>query len=69
MKKISTMQAFSNELLKEQKLTIGVDLGGQILSETLTEVLKNTPILNSSNSMMSHRKPCETFCCDTKQGS
>ena len=27
MKKISTLQAFSNELLKEQKLTIGVDLG------------------------------------------
>ncbi|MGB9435981.1 MAG: IS110 family transposase, partial [Candidatus Acidiferrum sp.] len=27
MKKISTMQAFSNEILKEQKLTIGMDLG------------------------------------------
>jgi transposase len=27
MKKISTVQAFSNELLKEQKLTIGLDLG------------------------------------------
>ena len=27
MKDISTMQAFSNEILKEQKLTIGVDLG------------------------------------------
>jgi transposase len=27
MKKISTMQAFSNEILKEQRLTIGVDLG------------------------------------------
>ena len=27
MKKISTMQAFSNEILKEQKLTIGKDLG------------------------------------------
>ena len=27
MKKISTMQAFSNEIFKEQKLTIGVDLG------------------------------------------
>jgi len=27
MKKISTMQALSNEILKEQKLTIGVDLG------------------------------------------
>jgi len=27
MKKISTRQAFSNEILKEQKLTIGVDLG------------------------------------------
>jgi len=26
MKKISTMQAFSNEILKEQKLTIGLDL-------------------------------------------
>ena len=25
MKKISTMQAFSNEILKEQKLTIGID--------------------------------------------
>ena len=27
MKKISTVQAFSNEILQEQKLTIGVDLG------------------------------------------
>src|SRR5260370_638384 len=27
MKKISTMQAFSNEILKEQKLTIGLDRG------------------------------------------
>ena len=27
MKKISTMQAFSNEILKEQKLTVGMDLG------------------------------------------
>ena len=27
MKKISTMQAFSNEILQEQKLTIGLDLG------------------------------------------
>ena len=27
MKKISTVQAFSNEILKEQKLTIGMDLG------------------------------------------
>jgi hypothetical protein len=30
MKKISTMQAFSNEILKEQKLTIGVDLGDRL---------------------------------------
>jgi len=27
MKKISTVQAYGNEILKEQKLTIGVDLG------------------------------------------
>ena len=27
MKKISTLQAFSNEIVKEQKQTIGVDLG------------------------------------------
>ena len=27
MKKISTLQAFSNEIVKEQKPTIGVDLG------------------------------------------
>ena len=27
MKKNSTMQVFSNEIFKEQKLTIGVDLG------------------------------------------
>jgi len=27
MKKISTVQAFSNEIFKEQKLTIGLDLG------------------------------------------
>jgi hypothetical protein len=27
MKKISIMQALSNEILKDQKLTIGVDLG------------------------------------------
>ena len=27
MKKISTVQAFGNEIFKEQKLTIGLDLG------------------------------------------
>src|ERR1700733_8836147 len=27
MKKISTVQTFSNEILKEQKLTVGLDLG------------------------------------------
>lgn len=27
MKKISTVQVFRNEIFKEQKLTIGVDLG------------------------------------------
>ena len=27
MKKISTVQVFSNEILREQKLTIGMDLG------------------------------------------
>ena len=27
MKKISTVQAYGKEILKEQKLTIGVDLG------------------------------------------
>jgi len=27
MKKISTVQSFGNEIFKEQKLTIGVDLG------------------------------------------
>jgi hypothetical protein len=27
MKKISTMQSFSNEIFKEEKLTIGLDLG------------------------------------------
>ncbi|MGC1635620.1 MAG: hypothetical protein WA744_09230, partial [Candidatus Acidiferrales bacterium] len=27
MKKISTVQIFGNEIFKEQKLTIGVDLG------------------------------------------
>ena len=27
VKKISTVQVFGNEILKEQKLTIGVDLG------------------------------------------
>jgi len=27
MKKISTVQVFGNEVFKEQKLTIGVDLG------------------------------------------
>ena len=28
MKKISTVQAFSNDIFKEQKLTIGLDLAG-----------------------------------------
>ncbi len=58
MKKISTLQAFSNEILKEQKLTIGVDLGdrwsfycvldeaGKIILEqkllTTPEVMKQT---------------------------
>ena len=27
MKKISTVQAFGNEIFREQKLTIGLDLG------------------------------------------
>src|SRR6202795_138645 len=58
MKKISTMQAFSNEILKEQKLTIGLDLGdrwsfycvldeaGQVILEhklpTTSEAMKQT---------------------------
>jgi transposase len=58
MKKISTVQAFGNEILKEQKLTIGVDLGdrwsfycvleeaGQIILEqkvpTTPEAMKQT---------------------------
>jgi hypothetical protein len=31
MKKISTTQPFSKEILKEQKLTIGMDLGARWL--------------------------------------
>jgi hypothetical protein len=58
MKKISTVQAFSNEIFKEQKLTIGLDLGdywpyycvldeaGKIILEqkvpTTTEGIKQT---------------------------
>src|ERR1700722_20216346 len=58
MKKISTVQVFGNEILKEQKLTIGVDLGdrwsfycvleeaGQIILEqkvpTTPEAMKQT---------------------------
>ena len=58
MKKISTVQAFGNEILKEQKLAIGVDLGdrwsfycvleeaGQIILEqkvpTTPEAMKQT---------------------------
>src|SRR5467141_1187797 len=58
MKKISTVQVFGNELFKEQKLTIGVDLGdrwsfycvldeaGKIILEqkvsTTTEAIKQT---------------------------
>src|ERR1700687_4936749 len=58
MKKISTVQAYGNEILKEQKLTIGVDLGdrwsfycvleeaGQIILEqkvaTTAEAMKQT---------------------------
>src|SRR5258708_34780891 len=58
MKKISTVQVFGNELFKEQKLTIGVDLGdrwsfycvldeaGKIILEqklpTTTEAMKET---------------------------
>src|ERR1700690_865684 len=58
MKKISTMQVFSNEIFKEQKLTIGLDLGdrwsfycvldeaGQIILEqklpTTPEAMKQT---------------------------
>ena len=45
MKKISTMQAFSNEILKEQKLTIGIDLGDRwsfycVLDEAGTIILE-----------------------------
>src|ERR1700683_3158230 len=58
MKKISTVQTFSNEILKEQKLTVGLDLGdrwsfycvmdeaGQIIVEqklpTTSEAMKQT---------------------------
>src|SRR5260370_34858055 len=58
MKKISTVQVFGNEILKEQKVTIGVDLGdrwscycvldeaGKIILEqkvsTTTEAMKET---------------------------
>ena len=58
MKKISTVQAYGKEILKEQKLTIGVDLGdrwsfycvleeaGQIILEqkvpTTPEAMKQT---------------------------
>src|SRR5882724_12351869 len=58
MKKISTMQAFSNGILQEQKLTIGLDLGdrwsfycvldeaGQVIVEqklpTTPEAMKQT---------------------------
>src|ERR1700737_342517 len=51
MKKISTVQAFGNKILKEQKLTIGVDLGDRwsfycVLEEqkvaTTPEAMKQT---------------------------
>ena len=51
MKKISTVQVFGNEILKEQKLTIGVDLGDRwsfycVLEEqkvaTTPEAMKQT---------------------------
>jgi hypothetical protein len=35
MQNISTMQAFSNEILKEQELTIGVDLEGIVGRSTV----------------------------------
>src|ERR1700692_4113555 len=43
MKKISTLQVFGNEILKEQKLTIGLDLGDRwsfycVLDEAEREV-------------------------------
>jgi hypothetical protein len=31
VKKISTVQIFGNEIFKEQKLTIGVDLGDSLV--------------------------------------
>ena len=35
MKKISTVQVFRNEIFKEQKLTIGVDLGDRSSRSTV----------------------------------
>ena len=55
MKKISTVLIFGNEIFKEQKLTIGVDLGdlwsfycikdeaGQIISAVLLRADSNLP--------------------------
>ncbi len=45
MKKISTVQAISNDILKQQKLTIGIDLGDRssfycVLDEGGTIVLE-----------------------------
>ena len=47
MKKISTVQAFGNEIFKEQKLTIGVDLGDRwsfycVLDEAGKIILEQT---------------------------
>ena len=48
MKKISTVQAFGKEILKEQKLTIGVDLGDRwsfycVLEEAGKIILEQKP--------------------------
>ena len=45
MKKISTVQAFGNEIFREQKLTIGLDLGDRwsfycVLDEAGTIILE-----------------------------
>jgi hypothetical protein len=51
MKKISTMQVFGNEILKEQKLTIGLDLGDRwsfycVLDEAGKVLLEQKVILH-----------------------
>ena len=75
MKKISTVQVFGNEILKEQKLTIGVDLGDRwsfycVLDEAgkilLEQKVSTTPEAVRFRNAPSHKRTIRTGVCSNR---